>query len=351
MKPDNTQTAKAEIDFSPLNDPVTQADLEAYTTFEKKTDGKLTTISNVLLNVTYFGGISFVVVMVAISVIGEHGLGVFGALGVIILILGLAAAAGYGIWRMIKASTREAARLYKFTTRNDLAYINMQDDPEYAGMIFDEGHSRFIRLAFGFPGRAEIGNYTYVTGSGKNRTTHHWAYVKTKLDRRLPHMVLDAKKNNFLGKFSNLTDTFDKSQTLSLEGDFDTHFTLYAPQQYERDALYIFTPDVMAALIDSGSSYDMEVIDDELYIYRVSHFNLASEQELRRMLAVVDTIQAQLRGQAVRYADERVGDRAQNIVAPQGARLKRGINWLTIILIISFVLYMLEPFIEAFFER
>ena len=153
-------------------------------------------------------------------------------------------------------------------------------------------------------------------------------------------MVLDAKKNNMFGKISNLTDTFDRSQTLALEGDFNEYFTLYAPKQYERDALYVFTPDVMAKLIDNGAQFDMEVIDDELYIYKSGRIGLTDEAQLRSILSIFDTIAAELKDQTDYYADERVGDRAQNIVAVPGARLKHGVNWVVVAIVVAmFVFY------------
>jgi hypothetical protein len=96
-----------------------------------------------------------------------------------------------------------------------------------------------------------------------------------QLDRALPHMVLDAVQNDrkILGqRVSNLPARFDLAQRLSREGDFDRYFTLYAPADYERDALYVFTPDLMALLIDEagsgeGGSMDVEIIDDRMYVY------------------------------------------------------------------------------------
>ena len=45
-----------------------------------------------------------------------------------------------------------------------------------------------------------------------------------------------------------------RTQVLSLEGDFDRYFTLYCPKEYERDALYVFTPDLMALLDRRGGA-------------------------------------------------------------------------------------------------
>ncbi|MEO7546479.1 MAG: hypothetical protein ABIT21_09370 [Terrimesophilobacter sp.] len=76
----------------------------------------------------------------------------------------------------------------------------------------------------------------------------------------VPNMILDAKSNNFL--WTNLPQNFSRNQVLSLEGDFDKHFTLYCPKEYEHDALYVFTPDLMTRLIDHAAGYDVELVDD-----------------------------------------------------------------------------------------
>ncbi len=252
----------------------------------------------------------------------------------------------------IYASTRlrqkTLAKLYKFATRNHLVFSHDISSPNYVGMIFGEGDSRVLRESLVFPGSVEVGNYQYDTGSGKSRQTHHWGYVRIKLARRLPNMVLDAKSNNFFGVISNLPDSFSKGQKLGLEGDFDNYFTLYAPEEYKTDALYVFTPDVMTAVIDSGKSYDMEVVDDNLMIYSGSHFSLTSPDELTSLLAIAEKIGDEIREQSDYYADERVASRSENIVAEPGRRLKKNVSWVLIIVIVLVVIYNLLHIIGVF---
>lgn len=114
----------------------------------------------------------------------------------------------------------------------------------YPGAIFISGRSRSRSITCAPP---PVGSSTTATtamsaGSGKNSTTHNWGFVALSLDRALPHMVLDSRSNNGLFGGTNLPTVFSKDQVLSLEGGFDTHFTLYCPREYERDALYVFTP-------------------------------------------------------------------------------------------------------------
>lgn len=326
----------SELDYAPLSQPVTKADIAAF----RHSREPQQSWTKPLLRIGY--------IVIAVVAVVSLGLG-FALLGhnsfstsfmPLLVWISLISGVIYFARRALVARYRLLVRVDRFATRNGLQLkYDTAIAAYYPGMIFDEGRSRQVREVLIFPEMGEIGNYSYITGSGKNQTTHYWAYLKVKLPRKLPHMVLDAKKNNFFGKISNLTDTFDRSQTLSLEGDFNEHYTLYAPKQYERDALYIFTPDVMAKLIDNGSSYDMEVIDDELYLYRAGKIDLASELELKSLLAIVETIGTDLHDQTDYYADERVGDRTQNIIAASGARLKHGVNWVVVGFVILMILF------------
>jgi hypothetical protein len=129
----------------------------------------------------------------------------------------------------------------------------------------------------------------------------------------------------------------NKDQTLSLEGDFNEHFTLYAPKEYERDALYIFTPDLMALLIDNVSKFDVEVIDDQLFVYG-SEFRLVDENVWRRIFAIITNVGQKTISQTDYYADERVGDRSVDVVAEPGRRLRQGLSWQVIVFAVLFII-------------
>lgn len=339
----------SEIDYTPLYQPVSNADIKAFRdSHEQKHSWTKPLLA---LASTVIGVVVLVAIILGFFLIKHNDFWTsFMPAMFWVILVGLVV---YFAKRALIARYKLLVRLDRFAAQNGLQF--RYDAPMgfgNNGMIFDEGHSRKLKEIILFPDETEIGNYEYVTGNGKNRNTHYWAYVKVRLPRKLPHMVLDAKKNNIFGKISNLTDIFDRTQVLSLEGDFNEHFTLYAPKQYERDALYVFTPDVMAKVIDSGSAYDMEVVDDELYLYRSGKINLASETELRSLLTIVKTIGTDLHEQVDYYADERVGDRAQNIVAAPGVRLKHGINWVVVIgVIILTLLYTLDIWGPLVFRR
>jgi hypothetical protein len=229
-------------------------------------------------------------------------------------------------------------RMTRFAAANGLTFSPSDPDPSYPGAIFSMGDSRKTIEHFRTTeGRfLDFGNYQYTTGSGKNRSTRTWGFLALELDRKLPHMVLDTKANNGLFGGTNLPAHFDKEQILSLEGDFNEFFTLYCPKEYERDALYVFTPDLMALLIDEAAPFDVEIVDDWMFVYSNTPFPSAQPAVYQRLFRIIETVGAKTLTQTDRYQDDRAAAPfAANIVAPQGARLKRNVSIGAILLIVG----------------
>lgn len=264
------------------------------------------------------------------------------------IVAGFASIAAYAAYYTLGRTIQ----INEFASQNSLTYVVNQAYDQRAGMIFNAGHSRVFPQLLRAEGRdfVELGNYRYTTGSGRSRQVHDFGFMRIKLPRRLPNMVLDSKKNNFFGgRLSNLNVGFGGSQRLSLEGDFDNYFTLYAPEQYKRDALYVFTPDVMQALVEAAHAYDCEVIDDDFYIYSSRAFGLADRAEFLELASIAHKLRSELADQTDYYADERVGDRALNTVASEGARLRTRLSPGAIIGIICFILYLVWTIVLPLF--
>jgi hypothetical protein len=149
-------------------------------------------------------------------------------------------------------------------------------------------------------------------------------YLSITLPTRLPNMILDAKSNDS-GPFSSLLKRPKASQALSLEGDFDSHFRLFVPTGYERDALYVFTPDLMALLIDETGDLDVEIRDNQLIVYKPGGFDLADPSVWTRFDRIRETVGAKAWSQTDRYTDERAATLQFGDVAPEGRRLRKKI--------------------------
>lgn len=214
-------------------------------------------------------------------------------------------------------------------------YEASRSNPNEPGAIFHAGERRKVRDLVVTP-QFTVGNYEYAGHWMRERVLRRWGYVRIPLARPLPNMVLEANANRRSYGRSNLPFAFRGAQRISLEGDFDTYFTLYAPVAYAADARYVFTPDLMALLIDSTSTYDVEIVDSWMYIYAPRPFRLHEPDTWDRILSLVEVVGARAQRQTARYADARAGHPGRTI-APQGRRLQRGLPILGIVVLVVFV--------------
>jgi len=284
--------ASVPFDARPLVDPVDRNAVREYVRRLRASGaatsmfGSAATVVPIIIGIAFFVVFGSVFLTVIGSIIssfasvatGDMGtpflFAAFGALLPILVMGGALAAIAIFLTRGTLGRNERWYRLDRFAAANGMTYLPALPSPALPGMIFGTGSSRSSSdLVRGeSPRFVEFANYKYTTGSGKNRTTHRWGYVAIKLDVPLPNIVLDATSNN--GLFgSNLPATFDRDQKLSLEGDFDQYFSLYCPEGYEQDALYLFTPDIMARFIDHAAALDVEIVDDWLFLYGKREFS------------------------------------------------------------------------------
>lgn len=235
-------------------------------------------------------------------------------------------------------------RLRGFAMANNLIYLQDVAPTERPGFIFNKG---YCSVNAGFrsekAGFYELANYQYSASNSKDSTSQLDGFLSIKLPRRLPNIVLDAHKNNPFGRISNLPGMFKSDQKMSLEGDFDKYFTLYAPDEYKQDALYVFTPEIMQLLIEGASDYDIEIVDDYIFLYKSDGigFDLTNADLLQSLFTLASKIQLEIGEQTDYYSDERVGNRQANTVTVEGSRLKSHVPIITIIIIIIYVIFLI----------
>ncbi|MDF2918169.1 MAG: hypothetical protein K0S70_2386 [Microbacterium sp.] len=362
------------FDPTPLTAPVDRAEVRAFTA-QLRRNGALRTrwLSGAVLAIIGGAIVLFTVptLLALVSTIAS-GTNTISPVS-IFFVLFLAAVIAVIVVVIVRAFRGRAERRYRldrFARANGLEWRGDVDDPPLPGMIFDQGHSREASdVVSGYrPRFIEVANYAYKTGSGKSETTHKWAYVALRLDTPLPHIVLDAVGNNGLFGASNLPITFTREQRLGLEGDFDTYFALYCPEGYERDALYLFTPDVMARFIDNAAALDVEIVDDWLFLYARRDLSTLDPRTWEWLFTTVAAIEEKV-AQWARWRDERlqasaaaagptaVGTAAPLLtpppagVAPQGRRLKRSVSWLTVAIGVIVVGYWIVSIVSDVFLR
>ena len=325
------------LDTAPLTAPVSASEVAAFrSTMRSRPDYsaanpvlQMIVVAIALALLVVVAGSSIVFVWSLVGSLAEAGPAAIIFLAFPVFFIGVVILVAVAIFRgnLRGGRWQRWLRLERFAEQNGLIFSPLSPDPQYPGMIFGQGRARValdhLRSAGGR--FLDYGSYRYTTGSGKNSTTHTWGFLALELDRSLPHMLLDAKANN--GLFgSTIAVSFSKDQILSLEGDFNEHFTLYCPREYEADALYVFTPDLMALAIDEAASFDIEIIDRWLFLYATRPFDLIDPEVHERLHRVIATVGAKTLSQTDRYRDDRVPSFEANVVAPSGQRLRRGVS-------------------------
>ena len=244
------------------------------------------------------------------------------------------------------------ALLARFADANGMRFGIRSADPNYPGLLFNKGHSRASTLHLFSPTGvlADAGCYEYTTGSGKESTTYRWRFAAFRLPHPVPHLLLDAKANN-MWKLTNLPKAFASSQRISLGEPFDSHYQLYAPEGYGRDAFQLLPPNVMEALLNTRVVYDIEMVDDWLFCYTQSQQDLTNPATWRLLETIANGVLGSLTPVVGRYSDSRAlagaagnagyGPGTPVQVAPQGKRLRRGVNISAFICFAIFLAYMI----------
>lgn len=168
----------------------------------------------------------------------------------------------------------------------------------------------------------------------------HFRFLQMRLPRPLPHLIIDARKGGRLR--AHLVGV----ERVSLEGEFDRHFTVYVPDGYQRDALQLLTPDVMAVLIDHGRRWDIEIVEDQLVAASARVAARHDAAEITSLLLFALTVGTQVTEQAITYTDPRA-TRPRSQVALAGRRVKRRSTfwWATGVTIAAFVVIYGGPFL------
>lgn len=129
-----------------------------------------------------------------------------------------------------------------------------------------------------------------------------FTFIRFTLPTSVPHLVVTSRSSSALNAAGR---AISGGRALRGSIEFDSSFTLHCPADYERDALYIFTPDLLALMIDVAPGCDLELVDDTAYLYMSREPKLWDERVATDLLAVVELLRRKLDRQTRHYVDER----------------------------------------------
>ncbi len=169
------------------------------------------------------------------------------------------------------------AFMQSFAQANGYSYEEQGNIDEFKAPYLAMGHSQgATHILRGNYANCPIVLFEFNTtiGYGKHAKYITFTVFEITYKTDLRHIFL-ARKNGFFdtGFFEGASLESKVGRPLKLEGDFGKYFTLYVPEDYEIEALQIFTPEIMVKFIDIGNKFSFEFIDNKLFIYAKKTLN------------------------------------------------------------------------------
>jgi hypothetical protein len=128
--------------------------------------------------------------------------------------------------------------------------------------------------------------------------------ARLKLAKPVPNMVINPRQGLKIPTYNFV------AQTLSTEGG-NNYFNIFVSPDYGRDALYLFTPDVLAVMDKYGQNFAYRLKDDEMEIFAPGGV-MNDTKALQFMIVLATLLAKQFDQQAVRYKDENATTFAQS---------------------------------------
>jgi len=161
----------------------------------------------------------------------------------------------------------------QFSVRNGFSYASTHDISAERGVMFKEGrnHSAEHLIQGIFQGvPMKIFNYEFDNPAGKHSKHHFYVVFEFTFKGEFPHLYLDRLRDGYGMKVG---------EKIPLSAEFEKKFRLYAPREYEIEALQVFTPDILFTLLEDNFRHDIEIVDGELLIFIRRGINSINELE------------------------------------------------------------------------
>jgi hypothetical protein len=241
-------------------------------------------------------------------------------LGVFVIGYTVLAAVGF-VWWAVGLSRR--VKVAAFAWQNGWAYADALERTRRPGAAFARvvhGRERAVvacddeRMPF------ELGMHHSVA-HGQERATiqRPFAFIELPLPTSVPHIVLANRKRSIIPTLG----LGRGAARMDLEGDFAKTFRLIVPEGYQQDALYVFTPDVMAGVLDLGSSAEIELVSDKLYVYLPSGTRFDRAETMAAAVTLAEEFHRRFAARTELYRDDKAGDIAARAGVGVGLRGQR----------------------------
>lgn len=129
----------------------------------------------------------------------------------------------------------------------------------------------------------EFGNCVVMNVYYRDRSIKNHGFFKFKLDKNLPEIFLDTKKNG-LFSFRRAPVYASRKEILNSSDGFDEHFRILVSPGYGDLARQIFSNDILSLVLSLESTFDIEIAGGEVYLYTKGRFPFINSINTKKLL-------------------------------------------------------------------
>ncbi len=166
-----------------------------------------------------------------------------------------------------------------FAKENSATILRENDQVRPNALMFRQGFSQTFRNPIVFE-EDSLRIYEYSFKIQKMYKKDPFPYMYTVFDLpfkgTVPHLVLNFRHDQY---------KLAEGKELPLPREFEEKFKVYTADQYEIEALEVFTPDVLVLILDNALEIDIELVDGHVLFFVPKH---ATGFGFRRHLAILE---------------------------------------------------------------
>lgn len=190
-------------------------------------------------------------------------------------------------WAVINAKAR-AFFMQQVGAKLGYSYNEGWTTPDRAGSaLLSFGVSRDIcDILTGTYQELPVRIYDYIVDTSQEKrdpksrdhgNLYEFSVFEVTYPYQAPHIVLSMVQSAMSIEPSNDPASFRGEKLLTLEGGFDKYFKLRVQEGFETEVLEIFTPDIMAKLIDIKPTLNIEFAENKVYFYKTGTFSTGDQ--------------------------------------------------------------------------
>ena len=178
------------------------------------------------------------------------------------------------VFYKISLSKKQQKTFAFFAASHKLAFTPENTSQSYKGSLKGELSNTISGTDLNTNRVISMFQYIYTTGSGSDSRVYYRTVLALTIKETNVHLFINSKVNDTTEQVE-----LKSSQRYTAESDFGKYFDIYSTENKQIESLSIFAPDAMSFVMAECGLYDIEIVNDTLYIYTYDLLDTLQELE------------------------------------------------------------------------